>query len=416
MKKQNKNKIEPEVIEDGVKQEDVEKTLEEINQNKNHRVKGTKFSRAMKKFGSGMLAGLKKVRKTLLSITVRTSFINFILTSLAVTVLSIVLVASTELYCEQNGIEAGLFLIQLRLTAILLSIIIVLFVTLLTGLSLGFTLSPLRKMTKQVKQITSADLSRRLDEEGSEDEIRELAVQINKLLADVDSAYSRQKKFVSDASHELKTPISVIQGYSGLLMRWGKNDKEILDEGIESIAREADNMKRIVEQLLFLAKIGKYIVNKQEIVCSEILTQIVEGYKLTGTEHNVKMEVKSDCKITSDRALLIECIRAMVDNAVKYSPKNTDIILSCEKVSDKVKFSIQDFGIGIKKEDQKRIFDRFYRCDNTRGREGHSCGLGLTICHSTIEVLGGLITVESEEGKGSTFIITLPINPQKTSV
>jgi signal transduction histidine kinase len=142
----------------------------------------------------------------------------------------------------------------------------VLLVTFLSALSLGFTLSPLRRIIKQVKEITAEDLSKRLDEEGSENEIKELAVQINKLLASVDVAYSRQKKFVSDASHELKTPISVIQGYSQLLMRWGKDQKEILDEGLESIAREADNMKRIVEQLLFLAKIGKYILNKQEIV------------------------------------------------------------------------------------------------------------------------------------------------------
>jgi signal transduction histidine kinase len=396
------------VAEDAVKKEDVEQTLEELNQNKNQRVSGSAFGRAMKKFGAGLLSALKKIKSSLLSITVRTTLIDFLLTSSAVTLISIVLVSSVELYFSQNGIEASLFLVQLRLTAIFLSVIIVLLVTFLSALSLGFTLSPLRRIIKQVKEITAEDLSKRLDEEGSENEIKELAVQINKLLASVDVAYSRQKKLVSDASHELKTPISVIQGYSQLLMRWGKDQKEILDEGLESIAREADNMKRIVEQLLFLAKIGKYILNKQEIVCSELLTKVVDGYKLAVPDRSVVLRVKSECKITSDPALITECVRAIVDNAIKYSPADTEVIISCEKVGDKAHILIQDFGAGIKEEDKKRIFDRFYRCDNTRTRGGNSTGLGLTICKSITELLGADIKVESELNKGSIFTLIVP--------
>ena len=249
----------------------------------------------------------------------------------------------------------------------------------------------------------------RLDEEGSENELKELAVAINRLLADVDAAFTRQKKFVSDASHELRTPISVIQGYSTLLKRWGKDDKEILCESIESIAMEADNMKKIVERLLFLAKIGKYIVNKQEFTCADILNHVVDGYKMSDVNHNVVTNVLDECRIISDYSLLTECLRAMVDNAIKYSPENTDVILSCGKDGDKIFISVQDFGIGIKEEDQKRIFDRLYRCDNVRGRDGNSCGLGLTISQSIVEVLGGKIRVESEIGKGSTFTISLPL-------
>lgn len=391
------------------KEEDVEKTLEKISKAKSEKEKGSGFGRVMKTILGAIVKGASKVKKTLLTITVRTTLINFLLISIAVGLLSFVLTFSVEAYFIQNEIKADLFIIQLRLTAIIISALIVFFVTFLSFLSLKFTLAPLRKIIKRIKEITSENLSMRLDEEGSENELKELAVEINKLLSDVEQSFTRQKKFVSDASHELKTPISVIQGYSGLLMRWGKDDKAILDEGIESIAREADNMKKIVEQLLFLAKIGKYIVNKQEIVCADVITRVADGYKMTATNHNIIPQIADEGRIISDASLITECIRAMVDNAIKYSPENSDIILSCRKEGDKVCIGIQDFGMGIKEEDQKRIFDRFYRCDNVRGRDGNSCGLGLTICHSVVDVLGGKITVDSEVGKGTLFTIILPV-------
>ena len=400
----NKNTPNTDVIE-----ENVEETLERIKKDKEEKNKGNAFIRAIKKFFSAIVKSARKVKKTLLNITVRTTFINFLLITFSVTALSFALVSSVEIYFIQNGIEAELFVIQLRLTAVGISVIIVFLVTFLTFLSLKFTLAPLRRIIKQVKEITSENLSMRLDEEGSENELKELAVEINKLLTDVEEAFGRQRKFVSDASHELKTPIAVIQGYSSLLTRWGKDDKAVLDESIESIAMEADNMKKIVERLLFLAKIGKYIVNKQEIVCSSILNRIVDGYKITEIKHNLVVNIEDECRIISDYSLLTECVRAMVDNAIKYSPDETDVILACKKDGDKVYISVQDFGVGIKDEDKKRIFDRLYRCDNVRGRDGNSCGLGLTICQSIVDVLDGKITVESEVGKGSTFTIILPI-------
>lgn len=400
----NKNTPNTDVIE-----ENVEETLERIKKDKAENNKGNAFIRAIKKFFSAIGKSASKVKKTLLNITVRTTVINFLLITFSVTALSLALVSSVEIYFIQNGIEAELFVIQLRLTAVGISVIIVFLVTFLTFLSLKFTLAPLRRIIKQVKEITSENLSMRLDEEGSENELKELAVEINKLLSDVEEAFGRQRKFVSDASHELKTPIAVIQGYSSLLTRWGKDDKAVLDESIESIAMEADNMKKIVERLLFLAKIGKYIVNKQEIVCSSILNRIVDGYKITEIKHNLVVNIEDECRIISDYSLLTECVRAMVDNAIKYSPDETDVILACKKDGDKVYISVQDFGVGIKDEDKKRIFDRLYRCDNVRGRDGHSCGLGLTICQSIVKVLDGKITVESEVGKGSTFTIILPI-------
>ncbi len=400
--------------------ENVEETLERISKDRSKSNKQSGFKESLKKFFTSISKSVGKLKKSLFTITVRTTAINFLFISFAVTLLSLALVFSVESYFMQNDIKADLFVIQLRFTATGLSVFIVFIVTFLTFLSLKFTLAPLRKIIKQVKEITSENLSMRLDEDGSKNEIKELAVEINKLLSDVEQSFTRQKKFVSDASHELKTPISVIQGYSGLLLRWGKDDKAILDESIESIAREADNMKRIVEQLLFLAKIGKYIVNRQEIVCSDIIYRIVDGYKMTSTNHKVIPQIIDEGRIISDSSLLTECIRAMVDNAIKYSPENSDVVISCRRDVDKVYIGIKDYGVGIKEEDVKRIFDRFYRCDNVRGRAGNSCGLGLTICQSIVEVLGGKIIVESELGKGSLFTIVLPIkstnlqeNPKK---
>ncbi len=390
------------------KEENVEKTIERIIKNKSDKNNSSAFTKVVKKFFSAIGRSVGKIKKTLLNITVRTTAINFLLISCSVALLSLVLVFSIETYFYKNGISDELFIIQLRLTAVGFSVMIVFFVTFLSFLSLKFTLAPLRRIIKQVNGITSENLNFRLDEEGSENELKELAVSINNLLSDVDEAFGRQKKFVSDASHELRTPISVIQGYSALLTRWGKDDKAILDESIESIAMEADNMKNIVERLLFLAKIGKYIVNKQEFVCFDILNRIADGYKTANVKHNILVRISDEGRIISDYSLLTESVRAIVDNAIKYSPEGTDVILSCDKDGDKILISVQDFGVGISEEDQKRIFDRLYRCDNVRGRDGNSCGLGLTISQSIIDVLGGKIKVESEVGKGSTFTIILP--------
>ena len=229
-------------------------------------------------------------------------------------------------------------------------------------------LSPLKGMLERIDKITVEDMSARLDPVESQDELNELSIRINRMLDGIQEAFDRQSNFISDASHELRTPISVIRGYSDLLARWGKTDESVLTESIEAIRAEAANMKSIVEQLLYLAKLGSFQSRPTEFELSEVVKDIVSAYDMTS-----------------------------VDKTIKY----------------KAQKGIIDNGVGISEDDLPHIFDRFYRCDKARGRTEGSTGLGLAIAKSIAEMMGGNITAKSVLGKGSKFTITFPLISEK---
>lgn len=228
------------------------------------------------------------------------------------------------------------------------------------------------------------------------------------MLDNLEQSFDRQKKFVSDASHELKTPIAVIQGYSNLLLRWGKSDPAVLDESLESIAREADNMKRIVEQLLLLAKIGRYMFTPENVELSAELSSVMDGYSLVCKTHKFEFVSNGEIFAKLDRNMFTECVRAVIDNAVKYSDENTAVTVTLKSEDGYAVIKIADCGQGISEADLPHIFDRFYRCDKSRNRDAHSSGLGLTIAKSIVEMMGGTIEAESELKKAVCLLCVFP--------
>ena len=210
------------------------------------------------------------------------------------------------------------------------------------------------------------------------------------------------------SQYELKTPLSVIAGYANLLRRWGKDDPKILDEAVEAISRESENMKRIVDQLLWLAKLGNFTLSNSIFNLYETVGDIVDGYKTVKIKHDISLSGDPSITLNTDKNVLTEAVRTLVDNAIKYTPPTTGVIkIAVSRKNDCVEISVADNGIGISEADRAHVFERFYRCDKVRGRESGSSGLGLTICKSIVEMIGGRISVESELGKGSTFTITL---------
>ncbi len=307
----------------------------------------------------------------------------------------------------QETAENAAYLDKLKVTTvILITVFSIVFMALVT---VGSTLilSPIRRMKERIDDITTENLSARLEIIDSQDELMELRDCINGLLDDIEELFVRQQNFVSDASHELKTPIAVIQGYSNMLKRWGKDDPAILTEGIDSIQRESENMKRIVDQLLILARIGKMNQTRTEFDLGEALNTIVEGYRVVHNTHSIAINVQDDVILFTDKNLLLESVRTLVDNAFKYTPVGGTVRISCERDDNCAKIIVEDNGMGISKEDLPKIFDRFFRCDKARGREKGSSGLGLTIAKSIVETLGGTIYAESELSKGSKFTIEL---------
>lgn len=248
---------------------------------------------------------------------------------------------------------------------------------------------------------------------GDED-LKGLEDAINSLLKRMHESYHQQAQFVSDASHELRTPIAVIQGYAGMLDRWGKQDTKILDESIAAIKSEADYMNRLIEQLLFLAR-GDTGRNRMEFIdldLSDLLRDVYEDCRLIAPQHEWIIDVQPNVRLTADRDMIKQCARILTDNAVKYTPEGGAIRLRAYSDDPSmVCFQVQDSGIGISAEDAPRIFDRFYRSDPARTRQNGGTGLGLSIAQWIVQRHGGHIDLVSREGVGTRMTVCLPAVP-----
>ena len=211
-----------------------------------------------------------------------------------------------------------------------------------------------------------------------------------------------QIDFVNNASHELKTPIFVIKGYVDMLNDWGKDDKEVLDEGLIVLKKEIQNMQELTEKLLFLAKSKNLIAEKNNINLDNVLKEVIDNLSFAYPKQKINY-ISSEIFIDSDIALLKLLFKHLIENAIKYGKDNPiNIELKKEK---KVKLIIEDFGVGISEKALPHIFERFYREDEARNREIKSYGLGLSIVKEIISLLDIDIQVESQLGKGTKITL-----------
>ena len=211
-----------------------------------------------------------------------------------------------------------------------------------------------------------------------------------------------QIDFVNNASHELKTPMFVIKGYIDMLNDWGKNDKEVLDEGLIVLKKEIQNMQELTEKLLFLAKSKNLIAEKNNINLDNVLKEVIDNLSFAYPKQKINY-ISSEIFIDSDIALLKLLFKNLIENAIKYGKDNPiNIELKKEK---KVKLIIEDFGVGISEKALPHIFERFYREDEARNREIKSYGLGLSIVKEIITLLDIDIQVESQLGKGTKITL-----------
>lgn len=238
---------------------------------------------------------------------------------------------------------------------------------------------------------------------------------LNDLIERMRASYRQQVQFVSDASHELRTPIAVIQGYVNMLDRWGKDDEAILTESIDAIKNEASHMQKLVEQLLFLARgdSNRQTLDKKNCSLNDIMREVYEESLMIDEKHHYKYEEKGNAYVLADADMLKQSVRILVDNAAKYTEKGQDIIirvglLNNEKESDTPYYEIQDDGIGMKKQDVEHVFDRFYRADEVRNSKTGGTGLGLAIAKWIVEKHNGYYEIISREGLGSRFRVILP--------
>lgn len=272
-------------------------------------------------------------------------------------------------------------------------------------------LKPITDMAETAATLSANNLSDRISVEGAKNELKDLALVINGMLDRIEVSYNSQKQFVSDASHELRTPIAVIQGYVSMLERWGKTDKAVLDEGIAAIAQEAMSMKELVERLLFLARHDKktLMLEMEEFDPLEVMSEVHREAKLLSSVHQFQLAPAENALIYGDKGMIKQLMRILVDNAIKYTPPGGRITLGAKNNGDVCVLSVTDTGPGIAAEDLTKIFDRFYRCDQARKSQSSGHGLGLSIARIIAVAHGGRMNVRSKLGGGATFSAILPV-------
>ncbi len=272
-------------------------------------------------------------------------------------------------------------------------------------------IAPLDAITAAADQINRADdLSRRVPYDGTpENEVGQLVHAFNQTLERLEVLFTSQQRFLADVSHELRTPLTVIKGNVDLMRRMKEFDSEMLD----SIDQESSRLTRLVLDLLLLAKAeaGQLPLNKARVEFDTLLMEVFSEMRiLAGGRVHLKLMEIDQLLVQGDRDRLKQVLINLIANAIKFTPAGGDVFLSLGRSADFARMIVRDTGPGIPADDLPYIFERFYRVEKSRTRSATSgFGLGLSIAHWIVEQHGGKIEVNSQEGKGTTFAVWIPL-------
>lgn len=271
-------------------------------------------------------------------------------------------------------------------------------------------LRPVEKIAETAKKIEESDLSRRIDVK-SKDELGSLAATLNQMIARLENAFIRQKEFTSDASHELRAPLAVIQAESTLALQKTREADEYRNS-LEVITEESGHLAGTINQLLSLARAdaGKEHHKFEEINLTDFVNDLCADVRVVCQSKDLTLQQDHFDKalVMGDSRSLRNLFHNILENAIRYTPEGGTITVTIRQQETNVMVSIKDTGIGISADEQSLIFERFYRVDKARSRSEGGSGLGLAICRHIVEIHGGSIIVESQPNKGSTFHAILP--------
>lgn len=271
-------------------------------------------------------------------------------------------------------------------------------------------ISPINELTKNVLNINlRKDLSEGITVPATPREVQNLGSSFNDLIKELDYYIENEKKFVSNASHELRNPVAAILGNVNLIIRRGKEHPDIMDRSIRAIHEEALRMEKLLEQLLKMARLENF-ENEMEIIdLSKVLSNYFEGSFTLVKDLKLELKLNEEVFVRANKDLIIQVLRILLDNAQKYSEVGDKIKVSLNKIDGYCKLEVKDTGVGIPNEDLDKIFNRFYRVDKNRSRSTGGTGLGLSMAKDIVHIHRGRIEVFSQYGMGTVFKITLDL-------
>lgn len=280
----------------------------------------------------------------------------------------------------------------------------------------SYLLNPLKDLKKTMDDVAANGFEKELAIDYKvHDEIGELIAVFEGMMGKLKTSFEQQQQFMADASHELRTPIQVVEGHLSLLNRWGKDDRDILNESLSISLREIQQMKTLIDEMLELAR-GEQMKELQltNIVeqTSEVIGELIQVFPSAYIEHDITLQPNIPVRISANAYQQI--IRNLLSNAIRYSKGKADVKISYKRTSKEIFVHVQDHGIGIEDYHLNKIFDRFYRVDTSRSSDIGGSGLGLSIVKMLVENAGGTISVSSEVQKGSVFTISFPLHYEET--
>jgi heavy metal sensor kinase len=273
-------------------------------------------------------------------------------------------------------------------------------------------LAPVDRMTEAARRISAAHLAERLEETGAGDELDRLAKTLNAMLERLDDAFRQIRQFSADASHELQTPVTILQGELEVALRTPRSP-EAYQRHLQSALEEVERIATLVDALLLLARAdaGVLRMDRQPVDLPQLVAEVLEQTQILAAARRVTCACGplEPATIQGDYARLRRLLLNLVDNGIKYTPPGGRVTLSLQHRGAWVLLQVSDTGPGLSEAERQRIFQRFYRTDAARTQGQRGAGLGLCIAQSIAEAHGGCIDIDSTPGHGSTFTVHLPL-------
>jgi len=274
------------------------------------------------------------------------------------------------------------------------------------------SLRPVDGIASSLERIEAESLSERLSEEGPADEIMRIATSINRMLGRLEEAFTGMRNFTADAAHELRTPLAALKCRLDVAAR-GEHEVQEYERVIEDALREVNELGRLVNELLLLANLDAHDRPErvERVDLPQLLKDIGEVFEVLASEKGLELvlEGRSPCCVQGNPQLLRRLFSNLIENAILYTPSDGRVGVAVSTQGDECVVTVTDTGVGIKHEDMDRIFERFFRVEESRRRGAGGSGLGLSICKRIAELHGGRISVESHSGVGTVFTVCMPL-------